>query len=131
MKSHSDSTGVPTPGQTTSISVPVARLAWVCSDRSGLSPTQVAEFRVALLNKRRELLLDAARMRDEPDLEGPHLYEHTQRLLTQVEEALRRVEAGTYGTCEGTEHRIGMTRLRAIPWARRCFECAMNGDRRP
>ena len=44
--------------------------------------------------------------------------------IGEVEDALRRIEAGSYGVCEGTEHRIGRARLRAIPWAQRCFECA-------
>lgn len=46
-----------------------------------------------------------------------------QDLLTQVEEALSRIEEGTYGTCEGCRQPIHPDRLRALPYARLCINC--------
>jgi RNA polymerase-binding transcription factor DksA len=41
-----------------------------------------------------------------------------QDVLYEVEEAIRRILAGTYGTCEETGEAIPDARLRAIPWTR-------------
>lgn len=41
-----------------------------------------------------------------------------QDVIYEIEEALKRIEKGTYGTCEITEKAIPETRLNAIPWAR-------------
>ncbi len=46
-----------------------------------------------------------------------------QALLTQVEEALSRIDEGTYGTCELCGQPIHIERLRAIPYARLCIQC--------
>ena len=45
-----------------------------------------------------------------------------QDALYEVEEAIRRIRAGTYGTCEESGQPIPPKRLRAIPWARFCEE---------
>jgi len=45
-----------------------------------------------------------------------------QNALYEVEEALRRIEAGTYGKCEMTGKPIPMERLAAIPWTRFTIE---------
>ncbi len=42
--------------------------------------------------------------------------------LREVEAALERMEAGTYGICEDTGEPIPLARLQAIPWARRTAE---------
>ncbi|MBI3997943.1 MAG: TraR/DksA C4-type zinc finger protein [Armatimonadetes bacterium] len=46
-----------------------------------------------------------------------------QDLLTQVEEALGRIEEGTYGICEICGQPIHPDRLRALPYARLCINC--------
>ncbi|HAM72658.1 MAG TPA: transcriptional regulator [Verrucomicrobiales bacterium] len=38
--------------------------------------------------------------------------------LQEIDAALHRIEAGTYGVCEATRRPIPAARLRAIPWAR-------------
>lgn len=43
--------------------------------------------------------------------------------LREVNEALRRIEEGTYGTCEGCEKEIPRKRLEVFPSARYCIEC--------
>ncbi|UPU37964.1 TraR/DksA C4-type zinc finger protein [Geomonas paludis] len=43
--------------------------------------------------------------------------------LTALEEAQRRVELGTYGTCEGCGQPIGLPRLKLMPFTPYCVEC--------
>ena len=50
------------------------------------------------------------------------LEEDAQQTLADVEAALKRIQAGTYGTCEACGKPIGAGRLRAIPWARLCID---------
>jgi DnaK suppressor protein len=45
-------------------------------------------------------------------------------LANEVVAALRRLEEGTFGTCEGCGKSIPKGRLEAIPYARFCVECA-------
>ena len=45
------------------------------------------------------------------------------RYLYHIEEALTRVEDGTYGVCDGCQGKISMDRLRALPHARLCIDC--------
>jgi DnaK suppressor protein len=42
----------------------------------------------------------------------------TQETVSEVLEAIRRIECGTYGICEVTGEPIEEARLQAIPWAR-------------
>ena len=44
--------------------------------------------------------------------------------LTEVDAALARVEAGSYGVCEACGSPIGDARLDALPAARLCIGCA-------
>lgn len=46
-----------------------------------------------------------------------------QQLLQQVEEALERIEDGTYGICQMCDQPIHPERLRALPYARLCIQC--------
>jgi len=43
-------------------------------------------------------------------------------ILQQVRDALRRIDDGTFGTCEICGGPIGSDRLRALPWARLCID---------
>ena len=45
-----------------------------------------------------------------------------QALLTEVQDALKRIEQGTYGTCVVCGQPIPEKRLEAIPWAARCIK---------
>lgn len=51
------------------------------------------------------------------------LSNHARRLLSQIDDALRRMEAGTYGTCERCGKPIETERLEALPHATLCMEC--------
>jgi RNA polymerase-binding protein DksA len=43
--------------------------------------------------------------------------------LREVERALAKMDAGTFGTCERCGRPIGAERLEAIPWAPLCIDC--------
>jgi DnaK suppressor protein len=45
------------------------------------------------------------------------------RLIYHIDEALRRIEEGTYGNCHGCGKQISTARLEAVPHARLCIEC--------
>ena len=42
-------------------------------------------------------------------------------LMREIEEALKRIEDGTYGVCMESGEPISLKRLEAIPWARYCM----------
>jgi DnaK suppressor protein len=46
-----------------------------------------------------------------------------QEALYEVEEALKRLELGTYGKCESCAKIIAKARLGAVPFARMCVQC--------
>jgi DnaK suppressor protein len=43
--------------------------------------------------------------------------------VTEIDEALRHLEAGTYGTCDDCGTEIAAPRLKAVPFALRCRNC--------
>lgn len=43
--------------------------------------------------------------------------------LLQIENALRRMDEGTYGKCANCGQTINVLRLEAVPWARFCIDC--------
>jgi DnaK suppressor protein len=43
--------------------------------------------------------------------------------LHDVDRAIAKIDAGTYGTCERCGNPIGTERLEAIPWALLCIDC--------
>ena len=47
-----------------------------------------------------------------------------EETLTDIEDALARYDAGTYGECESCGRRIPEARLEAMPAARLCIDCA-------
>lgn len=51
------------------------------------------------------------------------LLSQEQDALYEIEEALKRIDAGTYGTCEMSGKPIPHPRLEAIPFARLTVEC--------
>jgi RNA polymerase-binding protein DksA len=50
------------------------------------------------------------------------LMDGERRLLQEIDQALDRIQQGTYGICEGTDKPISRARLEAMPWARYCIE---------
>jgi DnaK suppressor protein len=45
------------------------------------------------------------------------------KILQAIEEALGRIEKGTYGVCRDCGEEIAAPRLNAIPWTRVCIAC--------
>ena len=46
-----------------------------------------------------------------------------RKQLSLINEALTRIEKGTYGICQGCTQEIGKKRLDAIPWTPYCINC--------
>lgn len=51
--------------------------------------------------------------------------------LRNARAALRRIEEGSFGTCEQCEEDIHAKRLAAVPWAPFCILCQEGLDRNP
>jgi DnaK suppressor protein len=122
------------------------------TSKGRLSAADVAHFRQLLLQKRREILGNVSEIEGEAlrksrlDASGDlssmpihmadlgtdnfeqefslELMNGARRLLTEINDALNRIETGTYGICEGTGKPIPKARLEAQPWARYSVEYA-------
>jgi len=46
-----------------------------------------------------------------------------QTLLNRIDEALRKIQEDTYGSCENCQKPISMKRLKAVPYAKLCIKC--------
>ena len=51
-----------------------------------------------------------------------------ERQLYEVERALHRLENGSYGLCRTCKKEIDRARLKAIPYARDCMDCASHHE---
>lgn len=58
------------------------------------------------------------------------LSDATRREVLQIDAALSRLDAGTYGECVDCGGEIGRDRLRAVPYALRDAECADRAEAR-
>jgi DnaK suppressor protein len=103
----------------------------------------LSPFKEALLRKRGEILsagggvpLNASldtntRQGDLADQASGNNEVHIQlklkqtdaKILQAIEEALYRMEKGTYGICRDCGEPIAPARLNAIPWTRVCITC--------
>lgn len=116
--------------------------------KTGLTAEEIGEFKSLLLVKRREILGNVMSMEDETlrrernelsnmpvrmadggtdNYEIEHtmgLMDSERKLISEIDEALRRIEEGTYGICQGSGKPIPKARLEAIPWAKYCVEHA-------
>jgi DnaK suppressor protein len=109
-----------------------------------LDDAALAALKEALLRKRSEILatstgtrpLPAAmdvnsRQGDLADQASGNNEVHIQlklkqtdaKILQAIEEALFRLEKGTYGVCRDCGDAIAVARLQAIPWTRVCISC--------
>jgi RNA polymerase-binding protein DksA len=57
------------------------------------------------------------------------LVDQVRQHLTEIDAAVERVDAGTYGVCETCGRPIGEERLEARPTARTCIRCASSARR--
>lgn len=99
------------------------------SPRGGLSRTQLATLRAALLEQRtfRQQQL-AALHQPEPQAEvqaevRDHLAVAARAVLADVEAALDRMHTGHYGQCRACRGPIALSRLRICPQCLYCAEC--------
>jgi len=51
------------------------------------------------------------------------LASNEQKLVNSIDDALVRVEDGTYGKCEACEKKIPVERLKIVPYAKMCISC--------
>ncbi len=52
-----------------------------------------------------------------------HQSQDNHRILQLIEDALVRMESGSYGLCVECQEDVQPKRLEAVPWARHCIEC--------
>ena len=104
----------------------------------------VARYKDALLRKRTEIVEaggsskpiqategTSSRQGDLADQATGNNEVHIQLKLKQtaakslqaIEEALGRLEEGTYGVCRDCSEPVAAARLKAIPWTRVCIAC--------
>jgi len=57
------------------------------------------------------------------------LEENSEHVLSAIEQALQRIENGTFGTCVRCGRQIAEERLEAIPYATRCIDCQRVAER--
>lgn len=53
-----------------------------------------------------------------------------QQILNQIDEALRRIDEGRFGTCEICSKPISQKRLMAVPYARFCIKCQSEEEKK-
>src|SRR5918999_752430 len=58
------------------------------------------------------------------------LTQRGQVMLRQIDDALERIDAGTFGECERCGNDISHGRLKALPTAALCIECATAMEKR-
>jgi RNA polymerase-binding transcription factor DksA len=110
-----------------------------------LSKQELLYFRNLLLEKRREIIGDVGSMESEAFKGGSNLsnmpihmadvgtdnfeqeftlglIESERQILRDIQEALVRVDNGTFGICLGTGKAIPKVRLEAVPWAKYTIE---------
>ncbi|MEN6576504.1 MAG: TraR/DksA C4-type zinc finger protein [Phycisphaerales bacterium] len=123
-----------------------------------LSVKELAAFKLMLLEKRQEIFrnvheiegetLRKSRLDASGDLSSMPIHmadlgtdnfqqefslglmDSERRLISEIDDALNRIEDGTYGICEGTGKPITKARLEAQPWARYSVEYAKMIEKR-
>ncbi len=117
-------------------------------DEEFMNPLQQEYFRQKLENWRSELLDEASETRQnlqetsslEPDLADRASVEterslelrtrdRARKLIAKIDDALERIELGTYGYCEETEEPISLRRLEARPIATLSIEAQERHER--
>lgn len=58
------------------------------------------------------------------------LASNEQKALYEIEDALKRIEDGSFGFCESCLKPIAKTRLKALPYTRLCKKCQENLEKK-
>jgi RNA polymerase-binding transcription factor len=58
------------------------------------------------------------------------LMEMKSETLSKIDEAIQRLEGGTYGTCSECDNEISAARLKALPFATLCIACQEEEEER-
>jgi len=58
------------------------------------------------------------------------LLQRDEATLTEIDEALVRVQSGKFGLCEGCSEPIPKARLNTVPHARYCVDCQRKAEKR-
>jgi RNA polymerase-binding transcription factor len=98
--------------------------------RLELMAAELREERVRLAAERRRLddaLGEEAGTANGGVAEHCSLADSIAQVLDEIDEALGRIEAGTYGLCARCGQPISAPRLEALPYAVRCVDCAALG----
>jgi DnaK suppressor protein len=117
-------------------------------DEEFMNPLQIEYFRQKLLRWRAELVADSSgtlRHLKEESLLKPDLTDRAsleteraielrtrdreRKLISKIDAALTRIDAGTYGYCEETDQPIGVRRLEARPIATLSIEAQERHER--
>ena len=112
------------------------------SGGSGVNQRQVRVFQRLLVSRGQELLDEAERTvggmtdskenfpdpTDRASLESNRnamlrIRDRERKLITKIEEALKRIDDGSYGLCESCGGPIGLDRLKARPVTTLCIDC--------
>ena len=109
------------------------------TDSETLTQQDLDEFKRQLMQARQDILdkakqamvsgnihLDKNEMMDEVDLASAtveqnltfRLLDRDRKLLAEIDHALKKINNGTYGICEGTGESIPKRRLELRPWCR-------------
>ena len=56
------------------------------------------------------------------------LGDNAEQVLTEIDDALKRIDDGTYGTCVSCGQEIPHGRLEANPWASLCIDCKRRAE---
>ena len=51
------------------------------------------------------------------------------KLFRAIEDAIHRIDQGTFGVCTDCENEIASARLDAVPWTRVCIDCKSKQDK--
>ena len=78
----------------------------------------------------RESELEESAQKDRMTRLESRLTERGQTLLRQIDDALERIDARTFGECERCGNDIGHGRLKAMPTAALCIDCATAVEKR-
>ena len=97
----------------------IKKRAEILAAGGGVNPLQET---MSDVNSRQGDLADQASGNNEVHIQLK-LKQTDAKILQAIEEALRRIEKGTYGICRDCGEEIAPARLNAIPWTRVCITC--------